>query len=124
MTYQPERQKELTETAVYQQQELNQFVPAPLKVLPVHPMKRSKYDFEDRRLPDKFVQKFTLNHDHPPISRDPFFERLKAAFGKNAFTVKNAIDILATDVKFEAVNPEEIEQRIFGLIRFGHILEV
>lgn len=89
-----------------------------------HPMKRSKHDHPEKKLPDNFVQRFALNYDRPPETRDPFYDKLKQVYAKNAFTLKGATDTIATDVKFESVHPEEIEQRLYSLMKFGHILEV
>ena len=126
--YNQEREKELSETARYQQAEYNASIAQPVNAnmeqVLIHPMKHSKHDHAEKRLPEKFVQRFALNMEKPPEVRDPFWEKLKASFGKNAFTVKNAIDILATDVKFEAVSPEELEQRLYTLMKFNHIKEV
>ena len=104
-------------------------LPAPPKVfIPLstleHPMKKSKHDHLERRLPDKFVQRFALNYDNPPEVRDPFYDKLNQVYSKNAFTMKGATDVIATDVKFESVHPEEIEQRLYSLMKFGHIVEV
>jgi hypothetical protein len=90
----------------------------------VHPMKKSKHDHAERPLPSNFVQRFSLNYNHQPEVRDPFFEKLSKTFSKNTFTVKSAIDAIATDEKFSGVNPEEIEARLYTLMKFGNILEV
>jgi hypothetical protein len=118
--------EETHETAEHQQQELNesQAQPSTQYVVAVHPMKKSKHDFQERPLPPTFIQRFSLNYNHQPEVRDPFFEKLGKVFSKNSFTIKGAIDALATDEKFSGVNPEEIEQRLYSLIKFGHILEV
>ena len=90
----------------------------------VHPMKKSKHDHVEHPLPSNFVQRFSLNYNHQPEVRDPFFEKLSKTFSKNTFTVKSAIDAIATDEKFSGVTPEEIEARLYTLMKFGHILEV
>jgi hypothetical protein len=90
----------------------------------VHPMKKSKHDHVEHPLPSNFVQRFSLNYNHQPEVRDPFFEKLSKTFSKNTFTVKSAIDTIATDEKFSGVNPEEIERSFYTLMKFGHITEV
>ena len=127
MTYEKAREAELRETAPQQQLELNQALQVPAQVQftqPVHPMKKSKHDHVEHPLPSNFVQRFSLNYNHQPEVRDPFFEKLSKTFSKNTFTIKSAIDTIATDEKFSGVNPEEIEQRLYTLMKFNHITEV
>ena len=124
MTYEKAREAELRETTPQQQLELNQALQAAPFVQPVHPMVKSRHDHPERPLSPNFVQRFSLNYNHQPEVRDPFFEKLGKVFSKNSFTIKGAIDAIATDEKFSGVNPEEIEARLYTLMKFGHILEV
>ena len=127
MTYEKAREAELRETAPQQQVELNQVLQVPTQVQfvqPVHPMTKSRHDHPERPTPPTFVQRFSLNYSHQPEVRDPFFEKLGKVFSKNSFTIKGAIDAIATDEKFSGVNPEEIEQRLYTLMKFNHITEV
>lgn len=127
MTYETAREVELRETAPQQQLEANQTLqtsPQAPFVQPVHPMIKSRHDHPEHPIPPTFVQRFSLNYSHQPEVRDPFFEKLSKVFNKNSFTLKGAIDVLATDEKFSGVNPDEIEARLYTLMKFGHILEV
>jgi hypothetical protein len=117
--------EEVAETAEQQQFEANQALQTSSRlVVAVHPMKRSKHDHVERPLSPNFVQRFSLNYNHQPEVRDPFFEKLGKVFSKNSFTIKGAIDAIATDEKFSGVNPEEIEARLYTLMKFNHITEV